>query len=111
MMFINNYCTDFMFEEVIVCVTYSSSILSLIIFNFLLVFKISQQFVELYVNRFSFWNLFINFNKMNDILKTKKKLGIVRDNVVDYNVMYTMIGRIMNFMQYILININFSYFF
>ena len=52
MMFINNYCTDFMFEEVIVCVTYSSSMLSLIIFNFLLVFKISQQFVEIYVNRF-----------------------------------------------------------
>ena len=39
-MFINNYCTDFMFQEVMVCVTYSSSILSLIIFNFLLVFKI-----------------------------------------------------------------------
>ena len=52
MMFINNCCTDFMFEEVIVCVTYSSSILSLIIFNFLLVFKISPQFVKIYVNRF-----------------------------------------------------------
>ena len=51
-MFSNNYCTDFMFEEVIVCVTYSSSILSLILFNFFLVFKISQQFVEIYVNRF-----------------------------------------------------------
>ena len=51
-MFIDNYCTDSMFEEVIVCVTYSSSILSLIIFNFLLVFKISQQFVEICVNRF-----------------------------------------------------------
>ena len=33
-MFIDNYCTDFMFQEVMVCVTYSSSILSLIIFNF-----------------------------------------------------------------------------
>ena len=30
------YCTDFMFQEVMVCVTYSSSILSLIIFYFLL---------------------------------------------------------------------------
>ena len=30
-MFINNCCTDFMFREVMVCVTYSSSILSLII--------------------------------------------------------------------------------
>ena len=39
-MFIKNYCTDFMFQEVMVCVTYSSSIMSLIIFNFLLVFKI-----------------------------------------------------------------------
>ena len=46
MMFINNYCTDFMFQEVMVFVTCSPSILSLIIFNFLLVFKISQKFVE-----------------------------------------------------------------
>ena len=39
MMFINNYCTDFIFEQVIVCVTksYSSSMLSLI-FNFLIVY-------------------------------------------------------------------------
>ena len=40
MMFINNYCTDFMFQEVMVFAKYSPSILSLIIFNFLLVFKI-----------------------------------------------------------------------
>ena len=52
MMFINNYCIDFMFQEAMVCVTYSTSILSLIIFNFLLVFKISQKFVEFYVYRF-----------------------------------------------------------
>ena len=38
-MFINNYCTDVMFQEVMVCVKYSPSILSLIIFNFLLVFS------------------------------------------------------------------------
>ena len=31
MMFINNYCTDFMFQEVMVCVTCSPSILSLMI--------------------------------------------------------------------------------
>ena len=43
MMFINNYCTDFMFQEVMVCVTCSPLILSLIIFNFLLVFKLSQK--------------------------------------------------------------------
>ena len=52
MMFINNYCTDFLFQEVMVCVTCSPSILSLIIFNFLLVFKISQKFVEFYVYKF-----------------------------------------------------------
>ena len=44
-MFINNYCTDFMFQEAMMCETCSPSILSLIIFNFLLVFKISQKFV------------------------------------------------------------------
>ena len=43
---------DFMFQEVMVCVTCSPSILSLIISNFLLVFKISQKFVEFYVYRF-----------------------------------------------------------
>ena len=46
MMFVNNYCTDFMFQVVMVCVTCSPSILSLIISNYLLVFKISQKFVE-----------------------------------------------------------------
>ena len=51
-MFINNYCTDFMFQEVMVYVTYSVPILSIIIFNFLLVFKISQEFVEIHVYRF-----------------------------------------------------------
>ena len=51
-MFINNYCTDFMFQEVLVCVTCSPSILSLIIYNFLLVFKISQNFIEIYVYSF-----------------------------------------------------------
>ena len=50
MMLINNYCTDFMFQEVMVCVTCSPSILSLIIFH--LVFKISQKFVEIYVYMF-----------------------------------------------------------
>ena len=52
MMFINNYCTDFIFQEVMVCLTCSPSILSLIIFNFHLVFKISQKFVEIYVSMF-----------------------------------------------------------
>ena len=48
-MFINIYCTGLMFQEVMVCVTYSSSILSLIIFNFIFIFKISQEFVEIHV--------------------------------------------------------------
>ena len=52
MMFINNYCTGFMFQEVMMCETCSPLILSLIIFNFLLVFKISQKFFEIYVYRF-----------------------------------------------------------
>ena len=51
-MFINDFCTDFMFQEVMVCVTYSSPTLSLIIFNFLLVFKISQEFVEIHFYMF-----------------------------------------------------------
>ena len=50
MMFINNYCTDFMFQEV-------------------MVFKISQKFVEFYVYRFKLRNLFINSNKMSYIYK------------------------------------------
>ena len=39
MMFINIYCTDFMFQEAMICETCPPSILSLIIFNFLFVFK------------------------------------------------------------------------
>ena len=42
MMFINNYCTDFT-QEAMMCETCSPSILSLIIFNFLLVFKMKKQ--------------------------------------------------------------------
>ena len=67
MMLINNYCTDFMFQEVMVRETCSPSILSHIIFNFLLVFKILQKSVEFYVYRFKLRNLFINSNKMNYI--------------------------------------------
>ena len=52
MMFLNNNCTDFMFQEAMMCEACSPSKLSLIIFNFLLVFKISQKFVEIYVYRF-----------------------------------------------------------
>ena len=48
MMYLNNYYTNFMFLVAKVCLTYSSTILSRIIFNFPLVFKISQyQIVEI----------------------------------------------------------------
>ena len=63
MMFINNYCTDFMFQQVMVCVTCSPSILSLIIFNSLFVFKISQKFVEIYVYRFKIMKFIHKFQQ------------------------------------------------
>ena len=50
-MFLKNYCTDFMFL-VMLCGTYSSTMLSRIIFNFPIVFKLSFLFVEIYVFRF-----------------------------------------------------------
>ena len=43
--------TDFMILLVMVCVTYSSTILSLIIFNFRFVFKISLILLE-FMNKF-----------------------------------------------------------
>ena len=52
MVYLNNYYTDSMLLVVMVCVTYSSIMLPLIIFNFPLVFNISQQFVEIFVYRF-----------------------------------------------------------
>ena len=72
-----------MFLVVNVCVTYSSTILSLVIFNFPLVFEISILYVEIYIYRFRLSNLLINSNKISDILKTKGKLKIMRDNFVD----------------------------
>ena len=41
MIYLNNYCTDVMFLVIKVCVTLSSTILSLKIFNFPFFFKIS----------------------------------------------------------------------
>ena len=52
MIYLNNYCTDFVFLVVMVYVKYSSSTMSLIVFNFPLVFKISQQFVKIDVYKF-----------------------------------------------------------
>ena len=52
MIYLNKYCTDFMFLLVMVCVTYSSTISSLIIFNFPLIFKTSFLFVDIYVHMF-----------------------------------------------------------
>ena len=36
---------------------------------------------------------------MSDIYKTKKTLKIMRDNIVDYNVMHIVTCRIMNSMH------------
>ena len=52
MMFLKNYCNDFMFLLLILCGTYSSTMLSLRIFNFLIVFKLSLFFIAIYVFRF-----------------------------------------------------------
>ena len=41
----------------------------------------------------------------------KKKLKIMRDNIVDYNVMYTLTSRIMNYMQWFLKKHQFMSFF
>ena len=54
MMFLNNYCTDFMFQEAMMCETCSPSILSLIIFNLLLVFKIPQCLFEFMSTGFNY---------------------------------------------------------
>ena len=47
MIYLKNYCTDFMFLVVMVCITYSSTRLSLIFFNFPLVFEILILCVEI----------------------------------------------------------------
>ena len=36
------------------------------------------------------------FQHKSDALKTKEKVKIMRENIVDYNVMQPMTGRIMN---------------
>ena len=51
MMFLKNHCTDFMFLVIMLCGTYPSIKLFLIIFDFPLVFKLSLLFVENYVYR------------------------------------------------------------
>ena len=45
---INNYCTEFMIPVPMMCISLSSAILSLTIFNFPLVFKISLLLVDIY---------------------------------------------------------------
>ena len=64
MMFINNYCTDVMFQEVMVCVTCSPSILCLIIFNFLLVFKIEfYVLIKKFIHKFQQNELYLENKK------------------------------------------------
>ena len=93
-----------------VCVTYSSTIHSIVISNFPLVFQILLLFDEIYVYMFELWNLLIKSTKKSDIIKTKVKLKIMRDVIVDYNAMHTMTGRIMKSVQWCLRNVNISYF-
>ena len=71
MIYLKNYRTDFMFLVAIVCVTYSSTILPLMIFNFPLVFKISLLLVEIYVYRLYLVNLFIISNRR--VISRKQK--------------------------------------
>ena len=63
-----------------------------------------------YANTFQLWNLFINSNKRSDILKTNRKLKILRDYSLDSHVMYIMTIRFINFVQSFLRNIIFRYF-
>ena len=58
-----------------VCVIYSSTLLTLIIFNFPSVLKVSFLFAEIFVYGYSLWNLFINPHKMI----SRKKLKITRE--------------------------------
>ena len=51
-MFLKIFCTDFMFLVVMLCGTYSSTMLSLIILTFPIVFQLSLSFVEIYVFMF-----------------------------------------------------------
>ena len=74
MMFINDYCTDFMFQEVMVCVTCSPSILSLITFNFLLVLKISQKFVEFLILQVKIKKFIYKFQQNELYLENKKEI-------------------------------------
>ena len=65
---LKNYCTEFM---VIVCIRYSSTIQSLIIFNFTFAFKISLILFE-FINKFINQNCRHKFQHTRfDILKTK----------------------------------------
>ena len=76
MIFLNNYCTDFMFLVVILCGALSSTSLSLIILNSPLVFKISLFFVEIHVKLYKLYSE-IPTNKI-DILKRKGELKVMR---------------------------------
>ena len=49
---LDNYCTDFMFPVVMMCVTYSTTILYLAMFNFPLDLRDITLFVEIYIYRF-----------------------------------------------------------
>ena len=97
-MFIKNYCTDFMFQEVMVCVTCSPSILSHYFqfsFSFQDITKVCWILcLHVFIKKFNH-----KFQQNELYLENKRELGIMRGNIVDYNVMHTMTCRIMNSMQ------------
>ena len=92
MIFFKNHCTDFMILLLMMWATYSSTILSLIIFNFPFVFEISLILLEL-MNTFHILNLLTYISSKIDILKTKEKSKIMRDNIVDDYITHTMTTR------------------
>ena len=82
------YCTDLIFLMIIMCVTYSSTII-------LPQCSISSLFSRYHSCMLKFISTGFNY-KISNILKTKRKLKIMRDNIV---FTHTMTSRLMNSVQ------------
>ena len=69
MKYLIKYCTEFMFLEIILCITVSSTTYtSLIFFNFPLVFYISLLFANFFVYMFKILNPFNKFHQKDPYL-------------------------------------------
>ena len=79
MMFINNYCIDFMFQEVMVCVTCSPSILSLIFFQFPFSFQDITEVCWILCPKFLV-KKFIHKFKQNELYLENKKVFFLNNN-------------------------------